>query len=131
MRAWQVARRRRLAGMQASAGGHGLSGLLSAMQETPASSQRPYTLKQMITAVRPCGIASVPGVYGGLVPVNMGSAVQKGPTVQSGQTHVKRRLEPLTKLIENGKIDPGFLIARRKTFRDKRDGRIETVFNLS
>ena len=36
--------------------------------------------------MRPCGIVSVPGVYGGPVPVNMGSIVQKGLTLKSGQT---------------------------------------------
>lgn len=95
-------------GMKASAGGHGLMGMLSAVQETLTSSQRPYAQEQMITAARPCGIVSVPGVYGGPVPVNMGSVVQKGLTMKSGQTHVKRYLEPLTKLIQDGKIDPGF-----------------------
>lgn len=83
-------------------------GMLSAVQETLTRSQRPYAQEQMITAVRPCGIVSVPGVYGGPVPVNMGSVVQKGLTMKSGQTHVKRYLEPLTKLIQDGKIDPGF-----------------------
>ncbi len=129
-------------GMEASAGGHGIMGVLSAVQETLTSAQRPYALEQMITAVRPCGIVSVPGVYGGPVPVNMGSVVQKGLTIKSGQTHVKRYLEPLTKLIQDGKIDPAFLITHRstdladgpelyKTFRDKKDGCVKVVFNLS
>ncbi len=41
-------------GMEATAGGHGLMGFLSAVQETLTSAQRPYALEQMITAVRPC-----------------------------------------------------------------------------
>ena len=42
-----------------------------------------YVLDQAIKAVRPCGVVSVPGVYGGPVSVNMGSIVQKGSqTVQ-------------------------------------------------
>ncbi len=129
-------------GMEASAGGHGFMGVLSAVQETLTSTQRPYALEQMITAVRPCGIVSVPGVYGGPVPVNMGSVVQKGLTMKSGQTHVKRYLDPLTKLIQDGKIDPSFLITHRsktlddgpelyKTFRDKADGCVKVVFNLN
>ena len=109
-------------GMEASAGGHGVMGMLSAVQETLTSSQRPYALEQMITAVRPCGIVSVPGVYGGPVPVNMGSVVQKGLTMRSGQTHVKRYLEPLTKLIQDGTIDrpAGIGSGVRRTLRRRR-----------
>ncbi len=129
-------------GMEASGGGHGIIGAIAAVQEKLTSMQRPYALEQMITAVRPCGIVSVPGVYGGPVPVNMGSVVQKGLTIKSGQTHVKRYLEPLTKMIQEGKIDPAFLITHRstdlaegpdlyKTFRDKKDGCVKVVFNLS
>ena len=129
-------------GMEASAGGHGLMGVVSAVQAAITSTQRPYALEQMITAVRPCGIVSVPGVYGVPIPVNMGSIGQKGLTMKSGQTHVKRYLEPLTKLIQEGRIDPAFLITHRsrtlddgpdlyKTFRDKKDGCVKVVFNLN
>ena len=118
-------------GMEASGGGHGIMGAISAVQEKLTSMQRPYALEQMITAVRSCGIVSVPGVYAGPVPVNMASVVQKGLTMKTGQTHVKRYMEPLTKLIQDGKIDPTFLITHRstdlnegpdlyKTFRDKK-----------
>ena len=128
--------------MEATAAGHGLMGVLSAVQETLTSNQRPYALQQMITAVRPWGIVSVPGVYGGPGPVNMGSVVQKGLTMKSGQMHVKRDLEPLTKLIQAGTIDPAFMITHRstdltdgpelyKTFRDKKDGCVKVAFNLS
>ena len=127
-------------GMEAH-GGHGLMGVVSSVQEKLTGMQRPYALEQMITAVRPCGIVSVPGVYGGPVPVNMGSVVQKGLTIKSGQTHVKRYLEKLTKLIQDGTIDPTFLITHRstdlaegpelyKTFRDKKDGCVKVVFDL-
>ena len=44
------------------------------------------------------------------MPINMGSVVQKGLTIKSGQTHVKRYLEPLTKLIQEGKIDMSSMI---------------------
>ena len=104
--------------------------------------QRPYALEQMVQAVRPSGIISVPGVYAGPVPVNMGAIVQKGITIKTGQTHVKRYLEPLTKMIQDGKIDPTFLITHRshdlregpelyKKFRDKTDGCVKVVFSLS
>jgi len=64
-----------------------------------------------------------------------------GLTMMSGQTHVKRYLEELTKLIQDGKIDLTFLITHRntnfadgpelyKTFRDKQDGCVKVVFHL-
>ncbi len=126
-------------GMEASAG-HGMFKVISTIQEKLTSNQRPYALEQMIQAVRSCGIVSIPGVYAGPIPVNMGALVQKGLTIKSGQTHVKRYLEPLTKLIQEGKIDPTFLITHRstrledgpelyKTFRDKKDNCVKVVFH--
>ena len=128
-------------GMEAS-GGHGIAGVVSAVQAKLTSTERPYVLSQAIMAVRPCGILSVPGVYSGPVPVNMGSIVQKGLTIKSGQTHVKRYLEPLTKLIQDGKIDMTSMVTHKsrdlaegpelyKTFRDKKDGCVKVVFNLN
>ncbi len=128
-------------GMEAH-GAHGLMGVLSTVQETLTSMQRPYALEQMVIAVRPGGIISVPGVYAGPIPFNMAAVVQKGLTIKTGQTHVKRYLAPLTKLIQDGTIDPTFLITNRstdladgpdlyKTFRDKKDGCVKVVFHLS
>ena len=127
-------------GMEASGHG-GVMGVLSKVQEKLTAMERPYALEQMIQAVRPCGIVSVPGVYSGAVPINMGALVQKGLTMKSGQTHVKRYLEPLAKLIQDGSIDPTFLITHRssnldegpelyKTFRDKKDNCVKVVFHL-
>ncbi|MGI4977336.1 MAG: zinc-dependent alcohol dehydrogenase [Janthinobacterium lividum] len=126
-------------GMESDAG-HGLFKAISTIQAKLTSTQRPYALEQMIQAVRSCGIVSIPGVYAGPIPVNMGALVQKGLTIKSGQTHVKRYLEPLTKLIQEGKIDPTFLITHRstkledgpelyKTFRDKKDNCVKVVFH--
>ena len=125
-----------------SDGGHGVMGMLSAVQEKLTSMQRPYALEQMVMAVRPSGNISVPGVYSGPVPVNLAAIIQKGITIKTGQTHVKRYLDKLTKLIQDGTIDPTFLITHRshdlkegpdlyKTFRDKKDGCVKVVFSLS
>ncbi len=127
-------------GMEAS-GHHGVMGAISAIQEKLTATQRPFALEQMIQAVRASGIVSVPGVYGGPVPVNMGAVVQKGLTIRSGQTHVKRWMGELAGLIMDGTIDPTFLITTRssrledgpdlyKTFRDKQDGCVKVVFHL-
>jgi len=126
-------------GMEASAA-HGQGGLVSAVKEKVIPAERTYVLDQAIRAVRPCGVVSVPGVYGGPVSVNMGSIVQKGLTLRSGQTHVKRYLEPLTKLIQEKKVDTTFLITHRsndladgpnlyQTFKSKKDGCVKVVFH--
>ena len=128
-------------GMEAS-GAHGIAGMLDAVKEKLLPAERTTALDQAIKAVRGCGVVSVPGVYGGPVSVDMGSIVQKGLTMRSGQTHVKRYLAPLTKLIQEGKIDTTSLISHRsttlengpelyRTFRDKADGCTKVVFNLS
>jgi threonine dehydrogenase-like Zn-dependent dehydrogenase len=127
-------------GMESSGHG-GILGTLSKVQEKLTATQRPYALEEMIQLVQPSGIVSVPGVYAGPIPINMAAVVQKGLTIRSGQTHVKRYLEPLTKLIQDGTIDPTFLITHRasnledgpelyKTFRDKKDNCVKVVFHL-
>ena len=66
--------------------------------------------------------------------------VQKGLRPCSGQTHVKRYLEPLTKLIQEKKVDTTFLITHRstdladgpnlyQTFKTKKDGCVKVVFH--
>ena len=128
-------------GMEAS-GAHGLAGMVDAVKEKLLPAERTTALDQAIRAVRGCGVVSVPGVYGGPVSVNMGSVVQKGLTLRSGQTHVKRYLEPLTKLIQEKKVDTTSLISHRstkledgpdlyQTFKDKKDGCTKVVFHLA
>ena len=129
-------------GMEAH-GAHGIAGAISKVQEAIGSgTQRPYVLNEAIKAVRPGGSVSVPGVYGGPVPINRGAVVQKGLTIKSGQTHVKRYLEPLTKLIQDGRIDMTSMVTHKskdladgpelyKTFRDKKDGCVKVVFDLT
>ena len=125
-----------------SDGGHGIMGVLSTVQKKLTSTERPYALNQAIQACKPSGIVSVPGVYTGAVPVMMASVVQKGLTIRSGQTHVKRWLEELTGLIQKGTIDPTFLITHRtsdltrgpelyETFRDKKDNCVKVVFSFA
>ena len=126
-------------GMEAS-GAHGLLGMVDAAKEKLTTLERTAAIDQAIRAVRPAGTVSVPGVYGGPLTINMGQIVQKGLTMRSGQTHVKRYLAPLTKLIQEKKVDTTFLITHRsnkledgpelyKTFRDKKDGCVKVVFH--
>jgi threonine dehydrogenase-like Zn-dependent dehydrogenase len=101
------------------------------------SMERPFALKQAIMACRPGGTVSLPGVFINEVSVPMGAFVGKGLTLKTGQTHVQKYLAPLMKRIEDGEIDPSFLITHTvalqdgpemyKTFRDKKDGCIKVV----
>lgn len=81
---------------------------------------------------------SMPGAYVGAPDrIPMGAFMNKGLTMLSGQTHMQRYLKPLLKLIEDGAIDPSFVITHRvpladapeayKMFRDKKDGCIKVV----
>ncbi len=72
---------------------------------------RPHVLREMIYVCRPAGMLSIPGVYGGLVDkIPIGALMNKGLTVRTGQTHVNRWTDDLLRRIEDGQIDPSFVI---------------------
>jgi threonine dehydrogenase-like Zn-dependent dehydrogenase len=102
------------------------------------ATDRAHVLREAIMCCRKGGTVSVPGVYVGLLDkVPFGAAMNKALTIKSGQTHVQHYTEPLLKKIEDGEIDPSFVITHRlslneapgayKTFRDKQDGCIKVV----
>ena len=99
---------------------------------------RPHVLRQAIHCARNFGTVSVVGVYGGFLDkMPFGSAINRGLTFRMGQTPVQRYLPKLLELIENGDIDPSFVITHQgtleqgpdlyKTFNDKKDGCIKVV----
>ena len=101
---------------------------------------RPFVLRQAIQSVRKGGTLSIPGVYGGVLDkFNFGAAFGKGIHMNMGQTHMHKYLQPLLKSIEDGRIDPSFLISHRigieqvplmyKTWRDKQDGVTKIVID--
>lgn len=105
---------------------------------TMMATDRISALRQAIHSCRKGGTVSVPGVYGGLLDkVPFGAAMQKGLTIKSGQTHVHKYLPTLLRHIENGDIDPSFVVTHRvsideapemyKTFRAKKDGCVKVV----
>jgi threonine dehydrogenase-like Zn-dependent dehydrogenase len=109
-----------------------------AKQALNLSMDRPHVLRQAIMACRKAGTVSVPGVYIGLLDkLPFGAVVNKGLTIKSGQTHVQRYLQPLLEKVENGEIDPSFVITHRidldeapeayKMFHEKADGCIKVV----
>lgn len=102
------------------------------------STDRPHVLRQAIHCCRNFGVVSIVGVYGGFLDkIPMGSAINRGLTFRMAQTPVQRYMPKLLRLIEDGKIDPGFVITHRaslqegpdlyKTFRAKQDGCIKAI----
>lgn len=109
-----------------------------AKQMLGVESDRPHVLREMIYVCRPAGVISIPGVYGGLVDkIPMGQVMNKGLTIRTGQTHVNRWTDDLLRRIEDGQIDPSFVITHTvsldegpemyKVFRDKQDSCIKVV----
>lgn len=109
-----------------------------AKQAVMLETDRPHVLREMIYVCRPGGILSIPGVYGGIVDkLPIGALMNKGLTVRTGQTHVNRWTDDLLRRIQEGQIDPSFVITHQvsladgpemyKTFRDKHDGCIKVV----
>jgi threonine dehydrogenase-like Zn-dependent dehydrogenase len=80
-------------------------------------------LRQAIHACRKGGTISVPGVYGGFLDkIPFGAAFSKGLTFKMGQTHVHRYLRPLLELVQQGRIDPSFVITHRLRLDDAPQG---------
>ena len=107
-------------------------------QAVMLESDRAHVLREMMYVCRPAGVLSVPGVYGGLIDkVPMGMVMNKGLTIRTGQTHVNRWTDDLLRRIDEGQIDPSFVITHTvsldqgpdmyRTFRDKQDGCIKVV----
>jgi threonine dehydrogenase-like Zn-dependent dehydrogenase len=84
---------------------------------------RPVALRQAILACRSGGTVSVAGVYGGFIDkFPMGAVVNRALTIRSGQTHVQRYMRPLLDRIQNGEIDPSFVITHRMRLKDAPEG---------
>jgi threonine dehydrogenase-like Zn-dependent dehydrogenase len=99
---------------------------------------RPYVLQDAIKSCRKGGTLSIPGVYlDTMDDFPIGPLMNKALTVRTGQTHVQRYLDPLLERIENGEIDPSFVVTHQasleegpdlyETFRDKDDECIKVM----
>jgi threonine dehydrogenase-like Zn-dependent dehydrogenase len=109
-----------------------------AKQMVMVESDRPHVLREMIYVCRPGGILSVAGVYSGFSDMlPMGAFMNKGLQMRTGQTHVNRWTDDLLHRIEEGQIDPSFVITHTvplsqgpemyQVFRDKRDSCVKVV----
>jgi threonine dehydrogenase-like Zn-dependent dehydrogenase len=111
-----------------------------AKQRIKMSFDRPTVLRQAIQACRKGGVVSIPGVYGGMLDkIPFGAAFGKGLIFKMGQTQMHKYTERLLKHIQQGDIDPSFVITHRfpldkapeayRIFRDKQDECIKVVLD--
>jgi len=107
-------------------------------QAMMAETDRPIALREAIMSCRNGGVVSVIGVYGGFIDkFPMGSFMNRGLTMRTGQCHVQRYWGELLQRIERGEIDPSFVITHRMqlgeapqgfdTFLNKEDECIKVV----
>lgn len=119
-----------------------IAGYDHAKQLVRSETGRPHALRQAIRAVRSGGNIGLIGVYGGLIDkFPIGSLMNRGITLRSGQTHVHKYMPKLLDLIEKGKVDTTFLITHHapldkapemyKLFRDKQDDCVKVVLKAS
>ncbi len=120
-------------------GGHGIVYAYDrAKQMLGAETDRPIALREAIMACRNGGTVSVIGVYGGFIDkFPMGSFMNRSLQMRTGQCHVQHYWHKLLEHIENGDIDPSFVITHRMpldeapqgfdTFLNKEDDCIKVV----
>jgi threonine dehydrogenase-like Zn-dependent dehydrogenase len=109
-----------------------------AKQAARLQTERAFALREAIMSCRNGGTVSIVGVYGGLVDkFPIGALMNRGLTVRTGQCHVQRYLRPLLERIENGEIDPSFVVTHTlsldeapqgyETFKNKQDDCVKVV----
>jgi threonine dehydrogenase-like Zn-dependent dehydrogenase len=90
-----------------------------AKQAARLETDRPTALRQAIYACRKGGTVSVPGVYGGFIDkMPIGAMFNKGLTIRGGQTHVHTYMHALLERIEQGELDPTFVITHRMALEE-------------
>ena len=118
--------------------GTGFTGLSDRVKQgVRLQDDRPTALREAITCCRKGGTVSVPGAYTGRANIPMGPFMNKALTMKSGQTHVQRYLDSLLETIEEGEIDPSFVVTHEvsleegpemyETFNEKEDDCIKVV----
>ncbi len=123
---------------------HG-AGLLSMYDEVKQAvkleTDRPIVLREAIMAVRNGGHVSIVGDYLGFADkIPVGSLMNRLLTVKTGQCPAQRYMRPLAEKMQQGQMDPSFIITHRATLDDvpkiyemwnkKEDGIIKPVVKL-
>ncbi|MHB1133036.1 MAG: zinc-dependent alcohol dehydrogenase [Chloroflexota bacterium] len=92
-------------------------------QAVRLETDRANALRESIMACRPGGTVSVIGVYSGFVDkFPMGAVMNKALTIKTGQCHVQRYMRPLLERIQQGEIDPSFVISHELRLEDAPQG---------
>jgi len=125
-------------GCEALAGGTPDGLLDAAKTATFMATDRVHVVRQAIMSCRKGGTLSMPGVYvgaGDKIPI--GAFMNKGLTWKTGQTHMQKYMPMLLERIQNGDIDPSFIITHEiplddapkgyEMFKHKQDGCIKVV----
>jgi threonine dehydrogenase-like Zn-dependent dehydrogenase len=107
-------------------------------QAVRLETDRGPALREAIMACRNGGVVSVAGVYGGLMDkFPIGSLMNRSIIFRTGQCHVQRYTRPLLERIEQGEIDPSFVITHHaplerapvgyEVFKNKQDNCVKVV----
>ena len=116
-------------GLEAHHGSGAIHAYDKVKQTVRLETDRPHVLRQVLRECRNGGNVSVVGVYGGFVDkFPMGALMNRGLTLRSAQCHVQRYTRPLLDRIENGDIDPSFIITHRMSLDDAAQG-FDTFLN--
>jgi threonine dehydrogenase-like Zn-dependent dehydrogenase len=92
-------------------------------QAARLETERPHVIREAIMSCRNGGIVSIMGVYGGFMDkFPIGSLMNRSLTIKTGQAHVHRYLRPLLERIENGEIDPSFVVSHHLSLDDAPKG---------
>ncbi|HVM14642.1 MAG TPA: zinc-dependent alcohol dehydrogenase [Egibacteraceae bacterium] len=100
-----------------------LHGYEMAKQVARLDTERTHALRQAIMNCRNGGTVSIIGVYGGLTDkFPIGSMMNRSLTIRQGQCHAHRYMRPLLDRIQNGDIDPTFVITHRLSLDETPQG---------
>jgi threonine dehydrogenase-like Zn-dependent dehydrogenase len=92
-------------------------------QKLKIQQDRPMAVREAILACRSAGIVSILGVYAGFVDkFPLGSLMNRGLTIRTGQCHVHRYMKKLLARIEAGDIDPSFVVSHHMNLGDAAEG---------
>jgi threonine dehydrogenase-like Zn-dependent dehydrogenase len=105
---------------------------------TRMETDRPHALREAALACRNGGIISIMGAYGGFIDkFPIGSIMNRSLTIKTGQCHVQRYLRPLLERVQNGEIDPSFVVSHTlpldqapqgyEMFKNKQDECVKVV----
>jgi len=92
-------------------------------QASKMAMDRPIAVRDAIMACRSGGTVSILGVYAGLVDkFPLGSLMNRGLTIRTGQCHVHRYMKPLLEKIMSGQLDPSFVVSHELNLDDAPKG---------